>query len=178
MGKLDDFLIKKTLRLGGGQCGSIFKATHRSSGDAVAAKEIPLFEDENKIYHLKQACAILNMMSPHENIISCHHSEVIDKTLWVVTEFCAFGNLDKYSEDRNLSDRLKLKIMIQIASAVQHLHHQQHPITHGDLKASKMLVASPGKDIVIKLIDCGLSKLAYDTQSFSPFGKIFLWQKH
>ena len=77
----------------------------------------------------------------------------------LVFEFMPNGNLDSrlHHESRNLSFRQRLDIAIDVANALDYLHHQlQTPIVHGDLKPSNVLLDD---DMVAHVGDFGLAKL-------------------
>ena len=77
----------------------------------------------------------------------------------LVFEFMPNGNLDSWlhHESRNLSFRQRLNVAIDVANALDYLHHQcQTPIVHSDLKPSNVLLDD---DMVAHVGDFGLAKL-------------------
>ncbi|XP_006367142.2 probable LRR receptor-like serine/threonine-protein kinase At3g47570 [Solanum tuberosum] len=75
------------------------------------------------------------------------------------------GNLDKYLYSHNyfLDIRQRLSIMIDVACALEYLHHGcSFPIIHCDLKPSNILL---DEDMVAHLSDFGISKLLGEDES-------------
>ena len=85
----------------------------------------------------------------------------------LVFEFMPNGNLDSWlhHESRNLSFRQRLDIAIDVANALDYLHHQcQTPIVHGDLKPSNVLLDD---NMVAHVGDFGLTKLIPEATEIS-----------
>ena len=95
----------------------------------------------------------------------------------LVYEFMENGNLDEWlhptqitnevlEEQRNLSLLLRINIVINVANALNYLHHHcQSPIIHYDLKPSNVLLDD---EMIGHVGDFGLARLLFDaTREFS-----------
>ncbi|KAI9077193.1 hypothetical protein K1719_040851 [Acacia pycnantha] len=74
-------------------------------------------------------------------------------------EFMENGSLDKwlYSHNNYLDVLQRLDIMIDVATALEYLHHgSPTPIVHCDIKPSNILL---DEDMVAHLSDFGIAKL-------------------
>ncbi|KAM3306749.1 hypothetical protein P3S67_013620 [Capsicum chacoense] len=98
----------------------------------------------------------------------------------LVLEYMPNGSLEKYLYSHNyfLNVRQRLSIMIDVACALEYLHHDYSSVVvHCDLKPSNVLM---DEDMVAHLSDFGISKLLGDdesdlyTETFSTLGYIAL----
>jgi len=148
-------LCKKEL-IGRGAFGAIYKGTY--NGKDVAIKELlgqerltdedrKDFEEEANVMHRLQ----------HETILSFVGAVFAPGNLSIVTEFCAYGDLEnamkKYPEQFN--NELKLKCLINIADALKYMH--ENNIVYRNVKPSNILIVSldPKSPVVAKLADFG-----------------------
>ncbi|XP_046839155.1 cyclin-G-associated kinase-like isoform X2 [Xenia sp. Carnegie-2017] len=79
----------------------------------------------------------------------------------ILTEYCTGGQLIKWFNDRKgrrIPTTQVLRIFHQISRAVAHMHKQNPPIIHRDLKIENLLLNSKGQ---IKLCDFGSSTTKY-----------------
>ncbi|XP_054811797.1 receptor kinase-like protein Xa21 isoform X4 [Prosopis cineraria] len=142
--------------LGRGSYGSVFKGT-LSNGMIVAVK---IFNCDSQVMlrSFEKECDIL-CNARHRNlvkVISCC-SNVDFKSL--VMEFMPNGSLERwlYSYNYFLDFLQRLNIMINVATALEYLHHGLlTPIVHCDLKPSNILLDD---EMVAHVSDFGISKL-------------------
>lgn len=118
-------------------------------------------DDESK-QNVIQEINILKKLSGHSNIIQYLTASYIEKTqtthgqheFLLVTELCTGGSLVEILQNRSVAFEPELItcIFYQTCRAVSHMHSQQPPIIHRDLKIENLLISSNG---VIKLCDFG-----------------------
>ncbi|XP_058771467.1 probable LRR receptor-like serine/threonine-protein kinase At3g47570 isoform X3 [Vicia villosa] len=148
--------------LGKGSFGSVYQGM-LSSGEIVAVKVIDLnFEATSKSFDV-ECNAMRNLR--HRNLVeiisSC--SNVNFKSL--VMKFMPNGSVEKwlYSYNYCLDFLQRLNIMIDVASALEYLHHGSSiPVVHCDLKPSNVLL---DRHMVAHVSDFGIAKLLDDGQS-------------
>ncbi|XP_028800008.1 receptor kinase-like protein Xa21 [Neltuma alba] len=152
----------KSNLLGSGSFGSVFKG-RLSSGIMVAVK-IFNFDSETLSRSFEVECDAMRNVR-HRNLVkiisSC--SNVDFKCL--IMEFIPNGSLEKwlYSHNYCLDFLQRLNIMINIASALEYLHHGlPKPIVHCDLKPSNILLDDK---MVAHLSDFGLAKFLDEGKS-------------
>ncbi|XP_038998618.1 probable LRR receptor-like serine/threonine-protein kinase At3g47570, partial [Hibiscus syriacus] len=149
--------------LGNGSYGSVYHGT-LSDGITVAVKVFNL-ELEGAFKSFDVECEVLRN-TRHRNlikIISSCSNDLDFKAL--VLEFMPNGSLDKwlYSNNHFLDIVQRLNIMIDVASALEYLHHgNETPIVHCDLKPCNVLL---DEDMVAHLSDVGIAKLLCNEDS-------------
>ncbi|XP_024178078.1 LRR receptor-like serine/threonine-protein kinase EFR [Rosa chinensis] len=142
--------------LGTGGFGSVYKGT-LSDGIEVAIKAFNL-ELEGAFTSFEVECEVLSNVR-HRNlvkVISCC-SQIDFKGL--VLNYMPNGSLEKwfYSQNSSFHIMQRLDIMIDVASALEYLHHgYEVPIVHCDLKPSNILLDD---DMVAHVADFGIARL-------------------
>ncbi|KAL3641342.1 hypothetical protein CASFOL_016310 [Castilleja foliolosa] len=155
--------FSETNLLGRGSFGSVFKST-LSDGLDVAAKVFNL-NLERAVRSFDIECEVLSNIR-HRNLVQvvgcCSNPEF--KAL--ILEYMPNGSLEKWlhSESPCCLDLIhSLQIAINIASALEYLHHgHTFPIVHCDIKPSNVLL---DEDMVAHLADFGISKLFADGEN-------------
>lgn len=148
--------------LGKGSFGSVFKGI-LPNGMIVAVKLFNLdVELGSKSFDVE--CEAMRNLR-HRNLIkvigSCSN---FDYKL-LVMDFMPNGSLERwlYSRNYNLNFLQRLNIMIDVASALDYMHHGSLPtVVHCDVKPSNVLL---DEDMVAHVSDFGIAKLLDEGQS-------------
>ncbi|KAJ8421287.1 hypothetical protein Cgig2_006537 [Carnegiea gigantea] len=148
--------------IGAGAFGSVYRAV-LSDGIEVAVKVFNM-EVREAFQSFDPECEILRNIK-HRNLVqtisSCSNLDF--KVL--VFKYMTNGSLDKWlhASDHHLSFTQRLSIMIDVASAIEYLHHgYSAPVVHRDLKPSNVLLDD---DMVAHVSDFGLARLLDEGQS-------------
>ena len=80
-----------------------------------------------------------------------------DGRLYIVTEFIDGLSLDDYCRERNLDREARVKLLAEVAEALQSLH--EHGVIHRDIKPGNILVNSHDQPVIV---DLGIATLLTD----------------
>ncbi|CAL5375193.1 unnamed protein product [Camellia sinensis] len=161
--------------VGVGSFGSVYRGM-LSDGTDVAVKILNLQVD-GAFRSFAAECQVLRTVR-HRNLVkvisSCSNPEVRA----LVLKYMPNGSLEKwlYSHNYCLNFFQRVSIMLDVALALEYLHHgQSEPIAHCDLKPSNVLL---DEDMVAHLGDFGISKIlvenriATQTQTLGTLGYV------
>ncbi|XP_028801983.1 probable LRR receptor-like serine/threonine-protein kinase At3g47570 [Neltuma alba] len=148
--------------LGSGSFGSVFKG--RLSNGIIVAFKIFNFDSEAMSKSFEVECDTLRNVR-HRNLVKIISSCSSDDFKCLIMEFIPNGSLEKwlYSHNYCLDFLQRLNIMINIASALEYIHHGlSTPIVHCDLKPSNILLDD---DMVAHVSDFGIAKFLDEGKS-------------
>ncbi|XP_021803454.1 probable LRR receptor-like serine/threonine-protein kinase At3g47570 [Prunus avium] len=162
--------------IGSGSFGSVYKGVFPNDGRVVAVKVLNLqqqgasksFIDECKVLRSIRHRNLLKILSACSSIDNQGNDF---KSL--IFEFMANGSLDSWlhprDDDESQSKRLsliqRLNIAIDVASALDYLHHHcETTLVHCDLKPSNVLL---GDDMVAHVGDFGLARFLLESSDSS-----------
>ncbi len=157
IGKYTVFLSHQ---LGNGAFGVVYKAQD-DRGLPVAAKKISLGDHQHlAVQEVENFYQLMPLQIHCENIVKIFDINRERDAMWIFTELCELGDLDRYFKNnlRTLSETDKVDLMVQIAKAIEFLH--VNDITHRDIKPANILVTRAGytRSDIVKLTDFGLTK--------------------
>lgn len=98
-------------------------------------------------------------MSQHPNIVELFGHGEWEKGLYIAMEFVQGISLHAIIQQKSLSRKKALDVILQIARALSHLHISG--IIHRDLKPENILITESGN---IKVIDFGIAQVSYSTE--------------
>nr|XP_033513124.1 receptor kinase-like protein Xa21 isoform X2 [Nicotiana tomentosiformis] len=150
--------------LGSGSFGSVYKGA-LTDGMIVAVKVFNV-QMEGTFQTFDRECEILRNLR-HRNLTKIISSCCKLDFKALVLEYMPNESLDKllYSREYFLNIKQRLNIMVDVASALEYLHHGYPvPVIHCDLKPSNVLL---DKDMVGHLTDFGIAKLLTKEESIA-----------
>ncbi|XP_058111211.1 probable LRR receptor-like serine/threonine-protein kinase At3g47570 [Magnolia sinica] len=162
--------------VGTGSFGSVYKGILDRDETMVAVKVFNLQQQEALKSFMAECEALRNIR--HRNlveILTCCSSIDFNGNDFkaLVYEYMPNGSLDKWLHNddqlrRNLNFIQRLKIAIDVASALDYLHnHCQTSIIHRDLKPSNILLHD---DMIARVGDFGLARFLPEVSQASTFG--------
>ena len=166
--------FSSTNLIGVGSFGSVYKGILNQGRHTVAIKVLNLLRHGASKSFIAECEALRNIR--HRNLLkvltTCSGIDYQGQDFKaLVYEFMANGNLDEWlhptsrteetlEEPRNLSLLRRLNIVIDVANALDYLHHHcQTPIVHCDLKPSNVLLDN---EMIGHVGDFGLAKLLFN----------------
>ncbi|KAH0678655.1 hypothetical protein KY284_019740 [Solanum tuberosum] len=161
--------------IGVGGSGSVYKGT-LSSGTLVAIKVLDL-QSEEVCKRFDTECEVMRNIR-HRNLVPVITTCSSDYIRAFVLQYMPNSSLDNwlYREDRHLNLLQRVTIMLDVAMAIEYLHHgHDTPIVHCDLKPANVLL---DEDMVAHVGDFGISKILATskfmahTETLGTFGYI------
>ncbi|KAH6765201.1 hypothetical protein C2S51_016450 [Perilla frutescens var. frutescens] len=148
--------FNETNLLGRGSFGHVYRGILRD-GEIVAVKVFTL-QSEAALRSFDVECEVLRNVR-HRNLIQVISSCSNESFKALVLEYMPNESLEKwlYSHNCCLDAMQRLNIMIDVASALEYLHHDYStPIVHCDLKPSNVLLDA---EMIGHVSDFGIAKL-------------------
>lgn len=152
--------------IGKGAFGKVYLGTYNFTRVAIKQLEEVLGNTESKMMVGDLQTEIKLMMKlKHPNLITFYGVNFEDNHVNIIMEYCSGGSLYEFMTKKNfvLSYNQKLKILYDLAASIYHLHKQNPPILHRDIKSSNLLlkdeVKSPESEISVKLSDFGFARI-------------------
>lgn len=151
--KIDSLLSKGGMSL-------LYLGVHPQTGRPVVIKALLPKYCKNKEMarrFLKEAEII--GMTHHPNIVRLFGQGEWEKGLYIAMEFVQGISLRQFIQQKSLSQKRALEIVLQVAYALSHLH--SHGVIHRDLKPENILITESGE---IKVIDFGIAQIKADLE--------------
>ncbi|KMT13444.1 hypothetical protein BVRB_4g083500 [Beta vulgaris subsp. vulgaris] len=140
--------------IGRGRFGVVFRCFSPSSHTSFAVKSIDkrlLLDDETDRECLDKEPKILQILSPHPNILQIHDIFDSDSHLLIVTDLCQESTLyDRVVSAGPFSETDACSVFTQLIDALAHCHRNY--ICHRDVKPDNILFDSRNR---VKLCDFG-----------------------
>ncbi|KAF4745570.1 Serine threonine kinase [Perkinsus olseni] len=149
--------------IGHGKYTVVYKGRKRYSIEYVGVKST----EKCRRSRVMNEVAVLNDIKGHFNVLRFHNWYETRNHLWIITEYCAGGDLLKVlKQDSKVSPDQCRAFCLDIISGLHHVH--RNGIIYGDLKPSNLLFTEEGR---LKLCDFGMSQRLTDLENLSTKGK-------
>lgn len=156
---LDDFEEKE--QLGKGSFGRVFKAIYKITGEIFAIKEVDKKRSDKE--NCNREIDIMYKLD-HINIVKLYSHFESNQFLYFVMEYCNGDNLfllRKNQRNNKFNDKKSVYFIVSLINAIDHLHNQNPPIIHRDIKLENLLLTKTcynNNEInILKLTDFGWS---------------------
>lgn len=153
--------------LGSGGFAIVYRATVNQPGDAHDQKQVAVkVINKRKMREDDMTVRVANEVKihwvlEHPCILRLHNFFEDNENVYLVTEYCKGGELNKYIKQKFSKDESFVQhIFAQIVLGTIYLH--SHGILHRDLKLNNILL---GSDNIVKIADFGLSVRLNDIDS-------------
>lgn len=181
--KIHDALIGQVLEgrykvlefLGRGGMSTVYKVEHLILSKILAIKFLQtqfVSKGESVLRFQREGKAMARLQ--HPNLCTVTECSIIDGVPYLVMEFLQGMSLDEIlKEEKRLSAKRTVEIMLQVADGLQHAHDES--IVHRDIKPSNIMMTplDDGKEHA-KVVDFGLARiLDSDDQKLSQTGEAF-----
>ena len=153
--------------LGRGSFGTVYRGYDREQKN-IAIKKIS--RDEVGRRNASSEAAKLNhlmtQVGRQKNILSIFEIIYFQRAIYIITELCDLGDLNKWYRSSATNADLTLQFVHfirQIMKGISYLHRCN--IVHRDVKPENILVKSSQQRLIIKLADFGLCKILAERNS-------------
>lgn len=148
--QIGPYCIERLLSRGG--MGALYLGENKQGGRAAIKILLPKLEkNKQALAHFLDEAAALKE-ARHPNIASLFETNSWERGFYIAMEFIDGVSLDRFVSKKALPEKEALRIAVQIAYALSHLHSKG--IVHMDLKPENILIGKSGE---VKLIDFGIS---------------------
>lgn len=152
-GRIGPYKVESLLSKGG--MSYVYLGLHPGTAQPIVIKVLSPKHFANKevaARFLKEAQIIA--MTDHPNIIRLYGQGTWEKGLYIAMEFIQGVSLRQFIQQKALSQKRALEIVLQVAYALCHLH--THGVIHRDLKPENILITESGD---VKVIDFGIAQV-------------------
>lgn len=169
----DTFRWVRGETIGRGTMGTVFQAMDPVSGVVFAVKEVS-FNTEN-ISDMSYKAQLETEISickevQHPRIVNYLGHDYLDGCLFIYMEYMHGGSMACVLKQFGAFDEGLIAVYTrELLEGLQHLHAQEPPVLHRDIKGANVLV---GIDNSVKLSDFGCSKRTMETMAHTLKGSI------
>ncbi|KAJ1900546.1 Ark- serine/threonine protein kinase [Kickxella alabastrina] len=148
-------VVQRFLSAGGN--ANIYLVTLISDGSVHVLKHIPFAnrsDDPEYRQRIQREINVMTQLSGHPHIVALEAAEISDSSAYILMEHCS-GDVLALMNTRIstfLDEATILHIFSDACKGVAHMHYQQPPLLHRDLKVENILITSSGN---YKLCDFG-----------------------
>jgi serine/threonine-protein kinase len=162
---LDRYELRQRLDLG--ENSRVYQAYDPRRDHDVAIKVISTDADSNRTLRFQQEARILGSLS-HAHIIPFFDYATIDRLSFIVMPLLRGGTLKARLATNTLTQPDCLKIVSQLASALDYLHGKD--IVHRDLKTSNIMFNEDASNLY--LVDFGIARQLSESMNLTSTGQV------
>lgn len=154
--KIGPYKIESLLNKGG--MSLLYLGSHPGTSQPIVIKVLlpKYLKNKEMVGRFLKEAQIIGMTN-HPNIVKLYGQGQWEKGLYIAMEFIQGISLRQFIQQKSLSQKRALEIILQVAYALCHLH--THGVIHRDLKPENILITETGE---IKVIDFGIAQLQED----------------
>ncbi len=138
-------------QLGRGGFGVVYKAFHHAAGRVEALKVLSAKTPLRAAYFENEIRLVARLR--HPNIATLYDAHLTSSPLYFAMEYVNGRHLEDYLSSRVVSIEQRLRILRQVADAVDYAHGEG--VVHRDLKPQNILIDAQGQP---RIIDFGIAK--------------------
>lgn len=145
--------------LGSGGFGKVFLAKEKHTNALIAIKQLKSIDPQKQdnIIHEMQVISKFN----HPHIVNYKHHFKQDEFLFIVMEYCGYGNLREVMKLPETVELFTWKWMLTLTDTLNSIHEKG--IVHHDIKPDNILFTD---DRVVKIADFGVANWDAGTKSY------------
>jgi serine/threonine-protein kinase ULK/ATG1 len=147
--------------IGQGSFAVVWKATHRTTHQPAAIKEINLAKLNARLREsLESEISVLSQIS-HPNVVQLYEVLETNSKMFLIMEYCSGGDLSQYFKaKKKISEQDVRLLMSDIAAGLAAMYRQN--LVHRDLKPQNLLLSTPtdphSPPPTLKIADFGFAR--------------------
>ncbi|MDR0233174.1 MAG: serine/threonine protein kinase [Dysgonamonadaceae bacterium] len=152
--------------IGGGGMGSVWKATHKFTGEIAAIKVLKTNFVESEFSRKKfvQEAQTLGKLS-HQNIVQYRGFDENEDGVFLVMEYVDGITLEDFINQKQglIPEKMAYPMFLQILDACAYAH--KHGIVHCDIKPANIILTSDNEgNFVVKILDFGIAQILSESK--------------
>lgn len=148
-------------KIGEGAYSEVYKGYNNNiKNKNYAIKVIDIDKNKNNIDRFHVEIELMKKLN-HKNIVTLYDTFQNDKYIYIIMEYCKYGDLRNFLKGHSMNEFKIHIIMKQLINGLQYLF--ENKVFHRDLKPHNILISN---NCIIKIADFGLAK-QYDENNLS-----------
>lgn len=143
---------KRTLIIGRGKFGIVYKGHHKQTKQNVAIKVLNLDTEEDEITDVQQEIQFLAELRNVPNVTRYYGSFLNDTKLWIIMDYCAGGLVRTLLKAGVFEEKYIAVLLREVLAGLLAVHRLG--VIHRDIKAANILILKEGN---VQLCDFGVA---------------------
>jgi len=165
------YTVRVESLVGEGGLATVYRAVSVANGQPFALKHLRLMADSDAIKDVQMESKHMAKFKGHPNIVQLHSVAFAgpsgaETDGFMLLEYCPGTLLELMQRSNfNLDDLTVFTVFSEVCNAVAHMHRQNPPVAHRDLKAENVLRNAEGRWVLADFGSATTRAQVYETQA-------------